>query len=232
MKLCALCNENKSIDAFNKQSKAPDGLQYWCNECTKKYSRDRYSLDIEKSRQNTRDALSTLVAWIQGIKSNTPCKDCGKIYEPYCMDYDHVPERGKKIKAISRMVLEHFSKVSIFEEIDKCDLVCLLCHNKRTFDRLNEKLGLNRKYNKRAKANILTINSFKDKPCEICHNKYENYNMQIDHINPVTKLYDVCQLKRRHPDILLCELKKCQVLCALCHRRKSIIEQKEKKYIS
>ena len=54
--------------------------------------------------------------------------------------------------------------------------------------------------------------------------------MQIDHIDPATKLYDVCQLKSRKVEILLAELAKCQVLCALCHRRKSIVEQQDDKY--
>jgi hypothetical protein len=38
-------------------------------------------------------------------------------------------------------------------------------------------------------------------------------------------------LKRCKLQILLDELEKCQVLCALCHRRKSILEQKEGKYL-
>ena len=54
--------------------------------------------------------------------------------------------------------------------------------------------------------------------------------MQIDHIDPITKLYDVCDLKNYKEETLLAELAKCQVLCALCHRKKSILEQQDEKY--
>ena len=54
--------------------------------------------------------------------------------------------------------------------------------------------------------------------------------MQIDHMIPANKLYNVCDLKNYKLKILHDELEKCQVICALCHRRKSILEQKDNKY--
>jgi len=52
----------------------------------------------------------------------------------------------------------------------------------------------------------------------------------IDHIDPSTKLYNICQLKSFKVETLMTELDKCQVLCALCHRKKSIKEQQEGVY--
>jgi L-lysine 2,3-aminomutase len=147
------------------------------------------------------------------------------------MDYDHVPEKGEKIKSVTRMLLDNTPKEIILEEIKKCDLVCLLCHNKRTYDRFNEKLGEERKYRPHQIRNINIINEFKNKPCNICGIQYETYNMQLDHIDPLTKLYDVCSLKNYKEITLLTELAKCQVLCALCHRKKSIEEQQNDQYI-
>jgi hypothetical protein len=146
------------------------------------------------------------------------------------MDYDHVPGRGEKIKGVSRMVLDNTSKEIILLEITKCDLVCLLCHNRRTHVRFDEVLGDDRKYRPHNIRNIDIINEFKNKPCAMCGQQYESFNMQIDHIDPTTKLYDVCDLKSRKLEILQAELTKCQVLCALCHRRKSIVEQQDDKY--
>ena len=143
---------------------------------------------------------------------------------------DHVPEKGQKIKNVSRMVLDNTPKEVIIQEIKKCDLVCLLCHNKRTYNRFNEELGVERTYPPHVQRNIGMINTFKAQPCAMCGKQYEHHNMQIDHIDPTTKLYDVCQLKSRKVEILLTELAKCQVLCALCHRRKSILEQQDDKY--
>ena len=147
------------------------------------------------------------------------------------MDYDHDPSKGKKIKSISRMVLDNTSKKDILEEIKKCQLVCLLCHNKRTAQRLYALKGNNRKYKNHHIRNIDIINNFKKRPCAHCGCQYELYNMQFDHINPANKLFNISQLKSRKLNILLAELDKCQVLCALCHRRKSIIEQQNKLYL-
>jgi hypothetical protein len=230
MKICSKCGEEKDIGCFAKQVKSVDGLFPWCEGCRRKYRKNRYNEDLQTSREYNNQKRANRIQWFQGLKSNTPCADCSQIYEPYCMDYDHVPGRGEKIKSVSRMVLEHVSKDVILEEIKKCDLVCLFCHNKRTQNRFIEVLGEERKYPPHVQRNISIINEFKNKPCVICGQQYDHYNMQIDHIDPATKLHDVCQLKSRKVEILMVELAKCQVLCALCHRRKSITEQQDDKY--
>ena len=225
-----MCGEPKDIGCFVKQAKSADSLFPWCKDCRREYRKDKYNEDLQKSRVYNNNKRAELIEWFQGLKSDIPCVDCGQTYEPYCMDYDHVPNKGEKIKNVSRMVLEHTSKEIIFAEIDKCDLVCLLCHNKRTHSRFDEILGSDRKYRPHEQRNIGMINEFKTHPCAICGKQYDHFNMQIDHIDPTTKLYDVCQLKSRKVEILLTELAKCQVLCALCHRRKSILEQQDDKY--
>jgi hypothetical protein len=173
---------------------------------------------------NANEWRKARIKWFQELKSNIPCTDCGKIYEPYCMDYDHVPSRGEKIKSVSTMVMTNAPKKRIVTEIAKCDLVCILCHQKRTHTRFMEKLGKERKYKTNQQRNINIINSAKNKPCTICNQQYESFNMQLDHIDPQTKLYDICKLKNRKLNILLEELSKCQTLCSLCHRKKSISE--------
>lgn len=230
MKQCTKCLIFKNENEFHKNSNYADGIEYWCRECWKSYRKEYRDANLEEARRSTNDRRASRIQWFQNLKSNIPCADCGQIYEPYCMDYDHVPEKGQKIKSVTRMVMDNTSKEMILEEIDKCDLVCLLCHNKRTYNRFNDLLGEDRKYKPHQQRNIDIINEFKNKPCVICIQQYEHYNMQIDHIDPSTKLYDVCDLKSRKPEILNAELTKCQVLCALCHRRKSIVEQQDDKY--
>jgi hypothetical protein len=225
MKKCTLCEIEKDLTCFVKQSKCNDGYAYWCKDCCKQYMYNRYHKDLEKSREQTNKRRAERVKWFRDLKSNIPCADCGMIYEPCCMDYDHVPEKGLKHKVVSKMVLDNTPINKILEEIDKCDLVCLLCHNKRTSDRFDEKLGKERKYKKNTQRNINIINKFKNNACVICKNKYELCNMQVDHIDPSTKLYDVCQLKNHKTETLILELAKCQVICAMCHRLKSIKEQ-------
>ncbi len=37
MKTCSKCKEEKDYSDFYKNSTRPDGLTYWCKECTKKH---------------------------------------------------------------------------------------------------------------------------------------------------------------------------------------------------
>jgi len=215
MKTCSLCEVSKDVDLFVKQKRSSDGLFPWCKDCQLTY---------------TNNWRISRLKWLQNLKSNTPCIDCGQIYEPYCMDYDHISERGQKNKSITKMILDNTPQKIILEEIKKCELVCVICHKIRTNNRFNEILGLNRKYPSHVQRNINIINEFKNKPCVICCQLYDLFNMELDHVDSSTKLYNVCQLKSRKLKILNTELAKCQVLCALCHRRKSIIEQQDNKY--
>jgi hypothetical protein len=230
VKLCTNCNSIKEFICFNKSIKYKDGLSYYCKDCINTHKREKYKENLEENRKYTNLRRAKSIKWFQELKSNIPCIDCNKIYEPYCMDYDHIPERGIKIKNVSRMILDNASENVVLEEIKKCDLVCLLCHNKRTHIRINEKFGEIRSYKPHQVRNINIINSFKNKACAKCNIQYESFNMQIDHIYPLDKLYDVCGLKSCKENTLQNELIKCQVLCALCHRKKSIIEQKQGKY--
>lgn len=71
--------------------------------------------------------------WFQELKS-LPCDDCKKKYPHYIMDFDHVPEYGKKKSLIS---IYRSSWKDLFYELFKCDLVCSNCHRIRTWRRNN-----------------------------------------------------------------------------------------------
>lgn len=58
-----------------------------------------------------------------------PCMDCGGIYPPYVMDFDHV--RGKKLFQVAGSL--HRSRERVLAEVAKCDVVCSNCHRMRTF---------------------------------------------------------------------------------------------------
>lgn len=71
---------------------------------------------------------------ITKYKSETPCADCGGIFPPCCMDFDHLPGT-KKLYAVGTMVSHGHSWPKIEVEIAKCELVCANCHRIRTQDR-------------------------------------------------------------------------------------------------
>lgn len=224
MKQCTKCGVLKDENDFSKNSEYADGLSYWCRECWKTYRKSYRDENIEEAREYTNNDRVERITWFQKLKENIPCVDCGKVHDSCCMDYDHVPGRGDKIKNVSRMVLDHAPRESILDEIKKCELICLLCHNIRTQKRLNEEHP-NKKYPLHVLRNIDIINKAKNIPCAICGIAYDICNMQFDHIDSNRKFKNVSQLKSFKVATLLIEIEKCQVICALCHRKKSIIEQ-------
>jgi hypothetical protein len=73
-------------------------------------------------------------AWVEREKSH-PCVDCGRSFPTYCMEFDHVPERGKKLFAVNKETAAKKTIEELEAERVKCDLVCAVCHNHRTWER-------------------------------------------------------------------------------------------------
>lgn len=71
--------------------------------------------------------------FVSGLKSTTPCADCGVSYPPYVMDFDHVT--GGKVSNVSAMMSN--SRATLQAEIDKCEIVCSNCHRQRTHERMS-----------------------------------------------------------------------------------------------
>jgi hypothetical protein len=71
-----------------------------------------------------------LQEYVDSVKAETPCADCGCDYPSYVMDFDHV--RGKKVANIAKLVSACRPLLMIQDEIAKCDIVCANCHRLRT----------------------------------------------------------------------------------------------------
>lgn len=70
-------------------------------------------------------------AWIDNLKSG-PCMDCGNLFPPVCMDFDHRPD---EVKSFGIALRKRYSQELLLKEIAKCDLVCSNCHRIRTEQR-------------------------------------------------------------------------------------------------
>ncbi len=60
-----------------------------------------------------------------------PCTDCGDRFNPWQMDWDHLPQ-FKKVKSIAFLITSKATDADIAAEIEKCELVCSNCHRNRT----------------------------------------------------------------------------------------------------
>ena len=66
-----------------------------------------------------------------------PCADCGRSFDPVCMDFDHRPGTTK-VAVVSRLLND---EQKLLAEIEKCDLICACCHRLRTKSRGKDGTG-------------------------------------------------------------------------------------------
>lgn len=65
-------------------------------------------------------------AVLDELKKSTPCLDCGGLFEPAAMDFDHIGDKTANIAALVGV-----SNVALLDELSKCHLVCANCHRVR-----------------------------------------------------------------------------------------------------
>lgn len=133
MKRCVRCDKDKEDSEFNFKSKKEGTLNAYCRVCQSEYhalyyeKHKRTYLDKAQKRRETEDAF-----WFDEIRKikNVPCMDCGHNFPPVCMDFDH-RDPEQKVGTISSMIGSNCKREDIFEEIEKCDIVCANCHRIR-----------------------------------------------------------------------------------------------------
>jgi hypothetical protein len=59
------------------------------------------------------------------------CQDCNKTYPAVCYDFHHIDEN--KDDNVADLIRNNKKLETIFEEVDKCVLLCSNCHRQRHF---------------------------------------------------------------------------------------------------
>lgn len=102
-------------------------------EQQKAAQRRYYEQNRERLLAVSTNKRSLFRRYIQEVKSQSPCADCGLQYPYYVMQFDHC--RGTKSGDVSK--LGNFGTLdALKEEIAKCEVVCANCHAHRSFMRL------------------------------------------------------------------------------------------------
>lgn len=86
----------------------------------------------EKSTTRLKDKRSSIRKYLQHIKSENPCVDCGERYPYWVMDFDHLSDKSFNLGKFTTFSV---SLDVLKDEISKCELVCANCHRTRTFHR-------------------------------------------------------------------------------------------------
>jgi hypothetical protein len=129
MRKCARCGKRLPISAFARYR---DGYQSYCRACQKEYDAAWYRVNRERRQAKVRADRHAHTAWLDSLKEGKPCADCGRIYPPYVMEWDHLPGSEKSLVLADTRRAAH-SKSRILAELSKCELVCANCHRERTF---------------------------------------------------------------------------------------------------
>ena len=88
-----------------------------------------------KVKEMSRRQYARSKAIIDEIRRNAECVDCGNP-DDRVLDFDHVPERGKKLRNVTNASLGVIKRE---EELKKCDIVCANCHRIREYERREAK---------------------------------------------------------------------------------------------
>lgn len=122
MRRCSKCKETKDTRDFS-------GGNTYCKGCASESARESYrrnkSSTIARAKAQ-RKAKKELVA----SKKRVPCSDCGRVFPDELMQFDH---QRDKIGNISQMVVNNRPVEELLAEIEKCQVVCVLCHRHRTY---------------------------------------------------------------------------------------------------
>lgn len=113
--------------------------------------------------------------------------------------------------------------------------VCRDCkaeYNLRWYDEnkrahVDDVLENNARYTARARE---VVRQAKSVPCAECGRTFPPVVMDFDHVRG-EKLLDVSQLVKRTPSLrrLLAEIAKCEVVCANCHRIRTVRRRRERR---
>jgi len=88
----------------------------------------KYKLNKKSHDSNRKQRRGRRREWILGIKEGLECPMCGEKDVPSLCFHHRNP--SQKINKISRMVANCCSEEKILLEIEKCDVICVGCHNK------------------------------------------------------------------------------------------------------
>ena len=101
-------------------------------EKNREYQRRWYQNNKAKAQERNRIISARYRDEVREYKESNPCVDCGNKFHFSAMDFDHVNDDKHKGVAI---LVNQGSRKQIWEEIEKCELVCSNCHRVRTFNR-------------------------------------------------------------------------------------------------
>ena len=126
-----VCSEDKELSEFHRRA---NGKWYsYCKECHREYTAAHYEANKEKylakARRYDKGHREKAYAWLFQYFREHPCIDCGET-NPIVLEFDH--RDGEKKECAVSSLLNGYRRLTVEQEIAKCDVRCANCHRKRT----------------------------------------------------------------------------------------------------
>lgn len=190
-----------------------------------------YWRNRQREIRRVRYRQSMTVTLLRDLR-NGPCADCGDVFEPHQMDFDHRDPADKSFRLTEGRAML-MSRQRLLKETEKCDIVCANCHRMRT--RAAHVRRLTRQAFQRGSSRYLDrkrarwqeharlLDQLRDAPCADCGRRLPPCAMDFDHRDPLTKRDAVTRMAgRAGAATILAEVAKCDIVCANCHRSRTL----------
>lgn len=217
---CPRCDTNLPLSAFNRMG---DGHQGWCRECFRVYFRERGTLHREQCAASKRQRAELGAAFIDDHLRSHSCVDCD-LNDPDVLEFDH---RTEKTANLSVLVGRGTSVDGLRAEVERCDVVCVNCHRRRTAHvqgswRLEPETALKLPYlTPHERRNLEFVRRhLLEGECVDCGTT-DLVVLDFDHVG--RKTGRVAQMARAGCSFrrLQAEIRECVLRCANCHRRRT-----------
>ncbi len=135
MRKCIRCKRRRPEDQFAIKHRKSGRIyrKSYCRPCWNAYLVERRKRDPEARKKHNaavQRRKRELAEEVQHYKTEHPCVDCGYHWNPWQMQFDH-PPGVTKVGDVAQLVYGG-SPTKLWEEIEKCELVCANCHADRT----------------------------------------------------------------------------------------------------
>lgn len=131
---CARCKEMKNEDEFAGPYPSRPRKDSYCRPCRSEYHREHYLANrsdvINRSGSRKKEERRRRVAAILDYLRAHPCVDCGES-DPVVLEFDHLGDKSFTVAD----GMKDKSWAAVLEEIEKCEVVCVNCHRRRTASR-------------------------------------------------------------------------------------------------
>jgi len=126
-KRCSRCGIDRPLREFHR---AENGRQPWCKSCKREYAAAHYQANKARRQADNKRRHNEFLRWYIGLKAGRPCSDCGYVFHPAAMQWDHLP--GSSKVADVAVLARRGNRQRVLDEVAKCELVCANCHAVRS----------------------------------------------------------------------------------------------------